>query len=488
MERVRVLHIIDQLRPGGPLQALIASTKNSPPEDRIHHHIFSIKAADRRACAQASAAGIEHTSAANGVDLKAAMAATDIVQVHFWNNPTIHTALASDLPPIRLLLWCHVNGMGAPHIIPKFLIDRSDITVATASSTLDLPAFREASPTRIALVRSTADFTRLAGFQKVAHDDFRIGYLGSIDFAKLHQSFVSMCAAIRIPSTRFLLYGEGTAAREIKRQARALGLLGRLEFYGYTEDLRSVMSQLDVFGYPLNADTFATAELSLQEAMYAGVVPVVFGHDGPEQIVQNAVNGLIVDDENGYASAIEWLHQHPDERLQFGKNASLAMQERSKDGSRQADVIYRLLMDYPKRPRRGINADNTSLQGKETPSRGAWSFVHSLDGVGDADFVISLTGTNETEVEEAEQRIAQSSPNMRNVILQYCSSYPGDAQLHLWAGLVMLQLGHPALAASQFRASIASGQEGFRVHRYFEDSVRSATLSQQLTESRAEDF
>ena len=483
---MRVLHVIDQLRPGGPLQALIAAAKQSHPENRIAHHIFSIKAADRRACAQASAAGIEYTSVADAAFLHTAMAAADIVQVHFWNNPLIHDFLAGDLPPIRLLLWCHVNGVAAPHIIPRLLVDRSDITVATASSTLDLPVFREASPARTALVESTADFTRLSGLKRLPHDDFRIGYLGSLDFAKLHQSFVSMCAAVTIPSARFLLCGEGSGVREIKRQARALGLLERLEFYGYTEDLRSVLGQFDVFGYPLNADTFATAELSLQEAMYAGVSPVVFRHQGPEQIVQNAVTGMVVDSESEYVAAIEWLYRHPDERTLFGKNAALAMFERLQRSSIQSDAIYLRLMDHSKRPRPRMYGDDLSLQRQAKSSRGAWSFIRSLDGGGDRDFVASLSGATETEVETAEQKIAQANPNMHNVILQYCSFYREDPHLHLWTGLVLRRNGHPALAASQFRASIALGQEDRRVHRYFEDSVRAATLSRQRPRSPAE--
>jgi hypothetical protein len=99
-----------------------------------------------------------------------------------------------------------------------------------------------------------------------------------------------------------------------------------------------------------------------------------------------------------------------------------------------------------------------------------------------------LTGTNELDVETAEQKIAQSNPNIRNVIFQYCSFYPKDPHLHLWAGLILGRNGHPALAASQFRASIAVGQKDPRIHRYFEESVGATTLSRPTTRSTFEDF
>src|SRR5690242_534114 len=172
MGRLRVLHVIEQLRRGGPIQALIAEKKRSRLPCEIEHHIVSIKPADRRACAQAAEAGIAGTSAPDSACLQSLMAGADIVQIHFWNNPEIHALLAADLPPIRLLLWCHVNGATAPHIIPRALLGRSDLVVVSTPSTLGLPAFRAVHPDRVALVASVADFSRLACLTPITHDGF----------------------------------------------------------------------------------------------------------------------------------------------------------------------------------------------------------------------------------------------------------------------------------------------------------------------------
>jgi glycosyltransferase involved in cell wall biosynthesis len=273
--QLRVLHVISQLRRGGPLQALIAAKKQSRLPG-IEHHIVSIKPADSRACAQAVQAGIAGTNAPDPTRWHDLLSGADIVQAHFWNSPEIHDFLAGELPSIRLLLWCHVNGGAAPHIIPANLLRRSDMVVVLTPSTLGLPAFRAADPSQITLVQSFADFTRLANCRPVAHDGFCVGYLGNVDFAKLHEAYVHMCANMNIPPVRFFICGDGSSVPDLRRQASELGILGRLEFHEYAEDIRPLLSQFDVFGYPLTANTSATAELSLQEAMYVGVPPVVF--------------------------------------------------------------------------------------------------------------------------------------------------------------------------------------------------------------------
>jgi glycosyltransferase involved in cell wall biosynthesis len=479
LSRLRVLHVIDQLRPGGPVQALIAATRQSRLQNELEHHIVSIGPADRRARLQASDAGLVTTAVPDAAGLRTLLEGADIVQAHFWNNPAIHAFLASELPPVRLLLWCHVNGAAPPHVIPKPLIDRSDVTVATTAATLRLPVFSAADPARVALVESSADFDRLAGLHPVAHDDFCVGYLGTVDFAKIHEAYVRMGAAADIPSVRFLVCGSGGAIPALRRQARELGVVERFEFHDYVDDVRSIFARMDVFGYPLPADTFATAELSLQEAMYAGIAPIVFAHGGPGQMVVNGETGVVVERESEYVAAIEWLYRNPRERKRLGENAARQMRVRPQLSSRQSDEVYSRVLNCSKRARPAIAAEQPRA---ETPSarrsRGAWSFVRSLDGIGDADVVASLTATNDAEAEAAERRIGRSSPTAQHVILQYRGYYPSDPHLRLWAGLILRERGRPALAASEFNASIALGCDAPRVSRYLHETVKTAGQAQ----------
>lgn len=467
---LRVLHIFAQLRPGGPIQALISAVKRGRATNHIEHHIVSLRPADRHASAQAAAAGIAGSSAPDAAHLRSLMSNADIVTAHFWNDPDMHAFLAAELPPIRLLLWCHVNGAAPPHIIGADLLARSDLAVVAAQATLELPAIRAAAPAQIALVRSVADFSRLARIAPVAHQGINVGYVGNVSFAKLHENYIRMCAAVTIPSVRFLICGEGSAVRPLERQAAELGLLDRIEFCGPTDDIASFLSKLDVFGYPLTATTSATGELALQEAMYAGVPPVVFAHGGPAELVENGKTGFVVGNEHEYVASIEELCRNPDIRRRMGANASRAMHTLAADTVGEPEAAYERIMASHKHPRAPMTAIAPLADPRSTASRGAWCLVRSLDGMGDALFITSLTATDDADAAAAELQIPRASADMQEAILHYRIRYPDDPHLRVWAGLILQARGRLALAASEFHAGISLGCDQPRVHGYLAEA------------------
>ncbi|NJN82955.1 MAG: glycosyltransferase family 4 protein, partial [Caldilineaceae bacterium] len=124
------------------------------------------------------------------------------------------------------------------------------------------------------------DFERLAGLQAKAHHTFNVGYIGAVDFVKMHPNFVALCGRVDVPKVRFLVYGSGGGLETLRRQAEALQVAKRFEFGGYLDDIRPLLQRLDIFGYPLCEGTYASAEMVLQEAMFAGVPPVIFDYGG----------------------------------------------------------------------------------------------------------------------------------------------------------------------------------------------------------------
>lgn len=75
-------------------------------------------------------------------------------------------------------------------------------------------------------------------------------------------------------------------------------------------------------GYPLCLDTYAASELNLQEAMFAGIPPVVFPHGGIQLLVKHNETGLVVHSNQEYRDAIAYLYNNPSERLRLGANAA----------------------------------------------------------------------------------------------------------------------------------------------------------------------
>jgi len=99
------------------------------------------------AVALATAGGLTVLQAPDRDTILREMAAADIVQVHWWNNPELQSLLHAELPALRLLLWYHVAGQGAPQIITPELVHFADLNVPTNPWTYrELPAFRDLPP------------------------------------------------------------------------------------------------------------------------------------------------------------------------------------------------------------------------------------------------------------------------------------------------------------------------------------------------------
>ena len=469
---LHIVHVIEQLTLGGPLNAIAGAAKHVSAPARARHRIVSLLRSQRRAREVAAENGIPVLSSPDAGTLNALLAGADLVQLHFWNSPEIHEFMASSLPDMRVLIWCHVNGQAPPHILPRALFEFGDIVVATAPSSLQLPFFRAADRERVALIPGGADFARLEGLQARPHAGFQVGYIGRLDFCKLHASFVPMSAAIEVPEVRFLVCGDGRDRSVLERQAKALGVADRFSFRGYVENIADILAQTDVFGYPLGEGNHATGELAIQEAMYAGVPPVIFPYGGAADVVAHRHNGIIVQSESEYSAAIAWLHKTPADRKRLGENA--ARDARTRLGAQKSgpalEALYERMMGQPKRSRTHIPmpADPMS-EGAERV--GAWLLVHSLDGIGDADFVASLTPETESEALVAEERISQAPPGMADVVLQYRFRHPNDPHLRLWSGLV-LRKRRNEIATAEFKASLALGCDYPRVQRYFYEGLR----------------
>jgi glycosyltransferase involved in cell wall biosynthesis len=439
---------------------------------------------DRRAVRLAQEGGLSVRARLSPAELHYELAAADIVHFHFWNSPQLRELLEADWPPMRSLLWCHTNCREPPHILTRDLLDRVDFAFATTASTLNLLPFRNA-PERVALAPGGADFTRLDGFSAKPHPDFTIGHVGTLDFVKLHPDFIAMSAAIAVPSARFVIAGDGRDRAKLERQAQCADRPERFQFCGYTEDIQPLLETFDVFGYPLADGNVTTAELILQEVMFAGIPAVVFPHGGAADLVVDNETGLIARDPTEYARMIEHLHAHPAERARLGENAAERARQRygAHNTASKLNVAYRDLLSMPKRKRPYVSEPGPD------GAEGARALVRSLASSGE-DFRVSMTSADEESALAAEARIVGLATGlMTDIVLEYRYHYPYDPWLQLWAALVLTGRGHPALAASEFFRSLRHGCKHWRVFWYLAQAARQASSSaiadQALDEARS---
>lgn len=452
---MKILHILERLSGAGPTRSLIALVKCQRQLGFGHKHcvVTLAKECFPPAILMAARAGMEVLRQPDAAVLRERMAAADIVQVSYWNCPSLQQFLRTEWTATRLLLWLKVLGATPPQVVTPDLLNFADFAAASSPQTLNLPGL-ESARSRMGCVLSSLDPERLQDCAPKPHAGFRITYIGTTNFAKLHPAFVSMSARVKIPDVCFVVCGTG-GDEALRQQARESGVAERFSFRGFVDDIKPVLETTDVFGYPLSEGTSATSELALQEAMYARVPPVVFPQAGVKDLVRNGVTGLVVSSEAEYVQGLEYLFHHPADRERLGSNARAYAQTRFvPDASAQEmDAIYRRMMDLPKRERRWPDTDLALSAGGQ--------FAALLSDAA-PQFRASFAGKDL----DAESRIAHSPIGLvsgEGGILHFRNAYPSDAYLRFWAGLALLGQGRFSAASREMQAATELGLSDERV-------------------------
>ena len=345
----RILHIIDSLSGAGPTRSLRASVQYLEMLGYRHQHeLMTLRKPNYPpALVRARQAGITIYQAPGKEVASDLIAAAELVEVHYWHNPAFVEFMAGHWPAHRRIAWFHVLGRHAPQVISAELLGAFDAVMVTSALSLELPALTAASHLRglVEVVPGLMEPDRLDALPAEPHDGFVVTYIGTANATKMHPDFVAMSALANIPEARFVVCGT-TDPGVLEAEAEQLGVSQRFEFRGYVENIQPVLAMSDVFGYPLCEDTWATSEKSLQEAMLAGIPPLVFAHGGIADIIRNGQTGLVVKSAAEYAQALEYLYRNPGERARLGKNARACVQQEF-DGRRVAgriESLYQRLM------------------------------------------------------------------------------------------------------------------------------------------------
>lgn len=462
---MNLLHIIPRFIGGGPerhLLALAAAWRQAGHGVR-HTCIVLTAPASALLVVKARRLGIELRIAPPLDVIQDAVAAADVVEVTFWNHPSLYALLRESLPPARWVLRSAVAGTTPPQVLSSALGERMDAVIASSSASLHTPAFTTARHRgcRVDALPSLADLQRLEGFQPKRHDGIRVGYLGMIEPTKMHPSFAHLAASVRTPNVHFDVYGDGSWSDALRAQCQALGMSDRVHFHGHIEDIRMAFASMDIFGYPLTPDTYATSEKVLQEAMWVGVPPVVLASSAPSSLIEHERTGLVCQDEDEYPTAIDRLATDADLRTSLAASARRFAREHF-DTDRNAARFFTVFEEVGTHPRRAW----LPLPGRD--GTGAACFVQSLGHLG-GEFATSLAGASAGDhatVRAADARIAAASAVLAHGeggIVHYRTTYPQDPHLRLWSGHLLMAAGRHAQARQEFDEAIALGIDPHRI-------------------------
>lgn len=321
-----ILHITAHLG-GGAGKAISGLIRNCC--DYRNSVIMLEEPADRQWYEECEKAGAGISIAPSEEELIRAIENADAVILDWWAHPLMVGLLSLlDRIPARYILWSHINGLSFPVLKPEFL-EEFDFDLFTSPCSFE----RVKENTGIAeeLMKRTELLYGMGDFQPqcVPHkkeysagNPIRIGYIGTLDFAKMSPDYPDVCELIHelIPNAKFHLFGKYTEnfEREFfsKKEIRKYVTLE-----GFVPDPGERYPTFDLFLYLLTKNNYATTENAILEAMAAGLPVVVYDNPPEKAIVEDGVTGIVVRSRNDAADAVKRLILHEEERKRIGTAA-----------------------------------------------------------------------------------------------------------------------------------------------------------------------
>jgi glycosyltransferase involved in cell wall biosynthesis len=314
---VRILHLIDRIGPGGPIRSLLAAIACGPPPGTRHRLLALAGPPYMPLAFKARRAGLDVTLQADLATARGALAAADVVLVHWWSTPALWTLLAGPLPPVPIALWVKVAGAHPPQLLTRTLLDRVDRAVLTAPAPPALRGHPAIAPETV--VPGLVEPERLERLPPQPHRGLVAACIGTLNRGKMHPDLIELLAAIEPPDLQVQL--AGGLDPELRAQIAATGAPERFVDLGFREDVPAILAGADLFAYPLAQTGYASSDKALQEAMLQAVAPVVLAGSAPARFVVDGETGIVAGSPQAFVERCSGLLADPATRRRLGENA-----------------------------------------------------------------------------------------------------------------------------------------------------------------------
>lgn len=440
-KKTSILHITPHLG-GGVGRVLLNYFLKSKANDAFEHKVACLDYANEDALNTAKSIGLELFDEMSDKKnlLLEMIAEADVVLMHCWNHPLLYDFLVrTQLPLCRLITWSHNSGLHPPGVYTNKILTYPDLFVFTTPVSFETKEVRNLSDEQkksLRVIWSTGGVDHVKSVKPQEHPGFNVGYIGTVDYAKIHPNFLKICDKINIPNVKFIVCG-GSSEKEIKKEAEELGIAEKFNFTGPISNITEYLSIFDVFGYPLAPYHYGTCDQVLAESMAAGVVPVVLENRMEKYMVKDGITGIVAKNEDDYIQAIQKLFHDNFLHNSLSQNArEYAIKTFSVDKmAQQWEAVFNESLVIPKTSRQwNVNKQNNEISAKDV-------FLESLGDYG-KEFIDFCKAESDVEKKIATEKIAKLRESLvwqaktKGTVHQYNSFFPDDKYLAFWSRLM----------------------------------------------------
>lgn len=441
MTNNNILHITPHL--GGGVGRVLLNYFSKAKDDSIFmHEVVCLDYANSKAVEVAKNIGLSlfDKMSEKKQEVLDLIADSDIVLIHWWNHPLLYDFLVREqLPPSRVIMWSHNSGLCLPGVFSEKLLAYPDLFVFTTPISYKAKEVKNLSDEQkksLRVVWATGGVEHVKSIKPKTHTGFNVGYIGTVDYCKMHPDFLNICNQVDIPDIHFIVCG-GPKEEELRQEAERLGIGGKFNITGPLSDIKEYLSLFDVFGYPLASYHYGTCDQTLQESMAAGVVPVVFSNPMESYMVKDGVTGIVAKDKEEYIKALQDLYHNRELRNTLSQNAkeyALSTYSLDKLANEWEKIFYEVL-NFPKTIKKWkISKTDSNITPKDI-------FLESLGDYG-KDFVSYCNAEGDEEKRKAVEGIkklaktANWQAETRGTVHHYNYFFPNDPYLSIWSQLM----------------------------------------------------
>lgn len=235
----------------------------------------------------------------------------DIVHMHGFKASFVGRIACFNLP-VKTIVTFHnfpgYNNMSemkrrALLFLIKFLNKRTDQFIAVSEALKkEMVASERIEEDRIEVIYNCIDETLykmgeldLRKEFNLPEDSFIVGSIARLIPSKGVQDLIEAAHLIKEADVFFFVAGDGPYRKSLEEKIKEKGIERRFFLLGFRDDIPSFLRNLDVFVLPSHEEGFG---ISVIEAMNEGVPVVATAVGGIPEIIQEGVNGILVEKGN----------------------------------------------------------------------------------------------------------------------------------------------------------------------------------------------